>query len=252
MVFIKNKQTRALIIIMCALVLFGVLFAHLYYSSVNNSIDPRIVKARTLYEKYNEYAVANQFDSLNILFDSIENIYNNVKHYNNSYEIGVLYNNRSAMYLTQALYHSNRDTVSMDSLILLSEASARKSISLYENWLAKYKGQNEFLVDNLIAEDFYDGLELYNDNEKQRFFDTRKQEIKEALIENERRLSVSYTNLGIGYRHKEMYDSAAILYKKAVDLWDQNMTARNNLNILLGHPMEKRSLIEKLFPPEKN
>jgi hypothetical protein len=47
------------------------------------------------------------------------------------------------------------------------------------------------------------------------------------------------------------YEKAINNYQKAIDLWDQNLTAENNLNILLGKPLKKRNLIQKLFPPKR-
>ena len=252
MAFIKNKKTRALIFIMCALVALGLIVANLHYSRVNNSVDPRIVKARTLYEKYNKYASLNQFDSIVYLMDSIENVYAQIDHYKNSYEIGVIHNNRAATFITQALFYSGVDSTLMDSLICKAEITTRKSINIYKNWLSLYSEKEPKLLDEIIRRDFFKGLEKYSDKEQLSYFKNRKKEVNEALLENKRRLSVSYTNLGIVYRHRTNYDSAAILYQKAIELWDQNITAKNNLNILLDRPLEKRLFLQKLFPPEKN
>ena len=41
-----NKRTRALILIMCALVLSGIAVSYFYYGNINRSTDPRIVEAR--------------------------------------------------------------------------------------------------------------------------------------------------------------------------------------------------------------
>ena len=73
----------------------------------------------------------------------------------------------------------------------------------------------------------------------------------EGIKETPRRLSVSYTNLGIMYRFREDYENAALSYKKAMDLWEDNLSAENNLNILLGRPLKKRSLLRKIFPEPK-
>ena len=35
------------------------------------------------------------------------------------------------------------------------------------------------------------------------------------------------------------------------ELWDRNLTAKNNLNVLLGQPMEKRNVIQRMFPPDR-
>ena len=70
-----DRRTRALIFIMCALVLSGFVISHFYYKSVNASVDPRIVPARKLYEIYNQFAEENKIDSIFWLMDTIELIY---------------------------------------------------------------------------------------------------------------------------------------------------------------------------------
>ena len=248
----KNRRTRALIIIMGALVLSGITISYLYYKNINESIDPRIVKARTLYEKYNLYAQKNEFDSIFLLMDSIELIYTNFDHYKNSYEVGVLYNNRAASFLTMALYTNNIEVIDQDSIIDLAEIAVKKSIEIYNHWLEKFQNKSLVEIERIISSDFYTGLEKYNSDKKNKFIKNRINEIHDSQTETKRRLSVSYTNLGIIDRHKLLYESAANCYKKAIDLWDRNLTAENNLNVLLGRPMKKRSFIQKLFPPDRD
>ena len=83
------------------------------------------------------------------------------------------------------------------------------------------------------------------------FIKKRITEITEAQTETKRRLSVSYTNLGLVYRQQLKYEDAVLSYQKAIENWDRNLTAENNLNKLLGRPEKKRNLIQKLFPPER-
>lgn len=252
MAFFQNKKTRALILIMGALVLSGISFSYFYYKNINESADPRIVKARTLYEKYNVYAQNNQFNSIFSLMDSIELIYTDFDHYEYSYEVGVLYNNRAASFLTMALYTDNIEIMDQDSLINLAEIAVRKSIEIYNQWLGKFQNKNAIEIERIISIDFNTGLENYNTGQKNKFIKNRIKEIQESQTETQRRLSVSYTNLGIVERHKLQYEAAANCYKKAIDLWDRNLTAENNLNVLLGRPMKKRSFIQKLFPPDRD
>ncbi|MCK5760725.1 MAG: hypothetical protein KAH33_05495, partial [Candidatus Delongbacteria bacterium] len=75
--------------------------------------------------------------------------------------------------------------------------------------------------------------------------------IQFALQEMSRRYSVTYTNLGIVMRHKLLQDSSIVYYKKALDLWEDNHTAKSNLNVLMGEKPIKRGFIEKMFPPER-
>jgi hypothetical protein len=247
-----NKNIRALIIAMIALVAVALSIAYFYYKDLNQSVDPRIRSARNLYEKYNEFAQASQYDSIFELMDTIEFIYNSYDHYRNSYEVGVLYNNRAASYLSIYL-QPEQSCSSADSATLLHQAenSVRKSIQIYSWWLEEFGTANENEITTLIKDDFATGLAQYNPTEVDNFMDRRRKELLEAQTENLRRLSVSYTNLGTIQRHQDKLDSAAIFYKKAMDLWDKNLTAENNLNILLNRPMKKRNIIQKLFPPEK-
>lgn len=247
-----NKNTRALVIIMCALVLSGIIISYFYYKSVNESVDPRIVEARTLYEKYNLYAQNSDFDDIFSLMDSIESIYSSIDHYKNSYEVGVLYNNRSASYLTMTLIAEDAETDVQDSLIDLAEAASSISINIYSQWLEDFQKKTSEEIENLIKPDFFIGLESYDAEEQHKFLSNRIKEMKNAQLETPRRLSVSYTNMGVIYRHRLQYEAAAKSYQKAIELWDRNLTAENNLNILLGRPIKKRSLIQKLFPPERD
>jgi len=248
MKFFKNKTTRALIIIVSALALLGISISHFYYKSINDSIDPRIVEARTLYEKYNVYAINNDFNSIFTLMDSVENIYNSVDHYRNSFEVGVLYNNRAASYLTMTIYSQDMDSIVKDSIFLLADIAVNKSIEIYEKWLTLYKDKSLVEVQQIVSNDFFAGLESYSEEKKDKFMGSRIKEIQEAQTETERRLSVAYTNLGIINRYKLQYEAAANYYKKAIDLWDKNLTAENNLNILLNRPLKKRNFIQKMFP----
>lgn len=248
----QNKKNRVLILSMGALVFFGISISYFYYKSVNESTDPRIVDARTLYEKYNRYAQNNEFDSIFSLMDSIEWIYTSVDHYKNSYELGVLYNNRAASYLTMALYSDSVEINYQDSLINLADIAAKKSIEIYTMWLGIFQDKSLDEIEKMISTDFCTGLENYNPDQKNKFLKNRVKEIQESQTETKRRLSVSYTNLGIIERYRLQYEEAANCYKKAIDLWDRNLTAENNLNILLARPIKKRSFIQKLFPPDRD
>ena len=97
-----------------------------------------------------------------------------------------------------------------------------------------------------------EGLESITPDLKTKYIKARTKDIEKAILENDRRLSVCYTNLGIVFRQREQYKQAAEQYKKALELWDRNLNAENNLNVLLGKPLKKRNIIQKLFPPERD
>ncbi|MGC9344755.1 MAG: hypothetical protein ACP5E3_18755 [Bacteroidales bacterium] len=252
MVNLKNSATRTLISLMIVLVVLGFSIAWFYYKGINESVDPRIKQARKLYEKYNLFAQENQYDSVFWLMDTIENIYQATDYYKDNYETAVLYNNRAAALLSIYLQPQNELLIG-DSLEFLdnTERIVKRSIEIYENWFGVYESKEESEIREIVEEDFLDGLNSYTENEQEKYLDNRIKELTEAQIENKRRLSVSYTNLGIIKRHQQKYDSAAFFYTRAIDLWDRNLTAENNLNILLNRPLKKRNLIQKLFPPEK-
>lgn len=254
MSFIQNRNLRVLIILMFACALIAVVIAYLYYKAKNDSVDPRTLSARHKYEKYNTYAQNNEIDSVIHLMNDLKLDYETINHYKDSYEIGVIYNNLSAAYLTLALDKNNPgiDEHARDSLVHLSETAARNSIRIYLDWLNTYQNKSKEDIQAIASINFFDGLENYSESLQEKFFKARVGDILTAQTDTPRRLSVSYTNIGIIHRTKGNYDSAAIYYKKGLDLWDRNLTAENNINILLGRPVKKRNILQKLFPPLKD
>lgn len=246
------KPARALIYVMMALVVVTILIAQQYYRGKNTSVDPRIIPARELYEKYNDLTVQSDYKAVILLLDSIKGIYNQYPHYYGSFETGVIENNRAAVYLTLGLSYDSINSVyhplGQDSLMALGESAVRHSIHIYEKWTELYSGKTEEEIRNEILDNFVNGLDNYSGEEISRFLDNRVSEIRNSVEEAPRRLSVSYTNLGIVYRYRQDYPSAAANYEKAMDLWEDNLTAENNLNILLGRPLRKRTFIQKMFP----
>lgn len=253
-----NKSTRALILIMIALVIIGILIARSYYGSINRSVDPRVVEARELYVRYDGYAQTGDYYRVFALLDSIEHIYRATKHYNGSYETGVLYNNRAAALLTISMYADSipakcnpYSEATPDSLVALAETDALKAISVYNNWLTELSGKSNEQICEIIESQFLDGLDSVSPDLRTRYLEARVREIEKAIIENDRRLSVCYTNLGLVFRHRGEYVEAVKQYEKALELWDRNLNAENNLNLLLGKPLKKRNIIQKLFPPDR-
>lgn len=256
---IKHNPKRALVLILSALVLLAFGIAGMFYTSQNKKVDPRIVHARELYSKYDSLASENEFNKVFELLYNVERIYTQIPHYKNSYEMGVIENNRAATFLGMAIYFDSKSisldgiqTLSKDSLLKLSKNHATKSISIYENWLKEYGTLNEPEIEQKISHSFLEGLNNYSPEEKRGFLKKRIEEIKLAQLETKRRLSVAYTNYGIILRHQEDYKTAILNYEKALELWDQNLAAKNSLNALLGRPMEKQNVLQKIFPPEKN
>ena len=248
-----------LILIMIAVVIIGILIAKSYYGNSNRSIDPRIVEARELYSKYDNYAQRGNYYRVFSLLDSIEDIYSAIRHYERSFELGVLYNNRAAAYLTVSMF---ADTIpealnpftdlSSDSLYSLAQMNLLKAILIYESWVEKFSSLSVEQISKKIIPKFLEGLDSVSPALEAKYVEARAKDIEKALIENDRRLSVCYTNLGVVFRQTGAYKEAVEHYEKALKLWDRNLDAENNLNLLLGRPAKKRNLIQKLFPPERN
>jgi tetratricopeptide (TPR) repeat protein len=232
-------------------VVIVVVIAQSYFRKQNQLVDPRIVHARELYATYNNLAEAGEYDSIFVLLDEIENIYARVEHYRNSYELGVINNNRAALWLTLGLQGETYDSTRQDSLVMLASGALQTSISIYENWDNQFGHGDPAKCRKQISDVFLDGLEQYDPVQQERFLEKRVSEIVQSAGEVQRRLSVSYTNLGIVHRHHARYDSAAHCYTRALELWDRNLTAENNLNLLLGLPQKKQNIIQRLFPPER-
>ncbi|MFC2089562.1 hypothetical protein ACFLT1_02205 [Bacteroidota bacterium] len=247
----KRNHTITLIISLSVIVVFSVIFSQIQYKNTNASVDPRVVNARELYQFYNTYSRQNNLDSVFILMDSIESIYATIDHYKDAFEIGVLDNNRAAAWLTIALYSEFRDSTEKDSIIGLAEEAARKSISCHEEWKASFGSLSKEDIKKKISDSFVPGLAKYSPEDQEKYLNNRIEEIIESQVEIDRRLSVSLTNLGIVYRYRTLYDSAATCYVKALELWDRNYTAEDNLNLLLGNPIKKRNAIQRLLPPDR-
>ncbi len=240
-----------LILTMSILVVVVIIFAQAYYRHQNRMIDPRIEPARRLYASYNQLTEDGANDAIFSLLDTVETIYTSVKHYKSSYELGVISNNRAALWLTRALHDSDCDSICKDSLVAKAAVAVQKSISIYRQWEERFGEADAAACRKIIREEFLNGLESYPPEKQGQFLDLRIEEILDSKREIPRRLSVSYTNQGIVHRYHIRYDSAALCYTKALELWDRNLTAENNLNQLLGKPPRKTNVIQRLFPPER-
>ena len=209
-----KRSIGRLVGIMLIVVVMGIMIARTYYGKQNRSVDPRVVPARELYEGYNAYARTGDYHQVFALLDSIGRIYRGIPHYSQSFELGVLENNRAAALLTIALYGDSIPRsrnpmydVGSDSLLRLAEHHVREAIGLYDRWNAEFAGM--------------------------------------------RRLSVCHTNLGLVCRIQGDYESAVKHYEQAIALWERNLDAENNLNRLLNRPLKKRNFIQRMFPPSK-
>lgn len=248
-VFKIQKGTKRVLTAMLIISIIGISIAYFYYDYQNKSEDPRVKEAKILYKKYTEFVEQNDFKAVLNILDSIELIYSKYPSYNNSYEMGTVLNNRGSVYLTKALYLNDNELHIKDSLLNLAKNEFEKSINIYINWLNEYEKISENEIIEKATTDF-ENCKTINKDEIEKFVKKRTSEIKTAQFETPRRLSVSYTNLGIVMRHFEKYDSAITCYTEALKLWQDNLSAKNNVNILLGRPLEDRTIIDKIFPKD--
>ncbi len=239
-----------LIIVMSTIVVLTFLGVSYYYKYENLSIDPRVVKANELYEDYNDLAKSSNYQGVFQLMDSIESIYSNYPHYKESYEVGVLYNNRAAAYLAMALQPQNTSKTK-DSLLNLSKENVLRSIEIYNSWLSFWGEKNPEEIKIKLSTYFSPNDSTFRGQNIKRYIKKRTKEIVDAQFETNRRLSVSHTNIGMVYRHNERYDDAVNEYLKALEYWSDNLTAENNLNILLNQPLKKPNILRSFFPKDR-
>jgi tetratricopeptide (TPR) repeat protein len=254
-----QRSTGRLLGIMLIIAVAGILVARSYYRNVNSTVDPRIQRARELYGQYDRYASSGDYYRIFALLDSISDIYRATPHYEESFELGVLHNNRAAALMTIALYRDSipesanpYHDIPNDSIFVLAERNIREAIALYEKWNSRFEGKDEEEIRKLIEPEFMNGLDKTDPDLAIKYLKNRVKEIRESVVENPRRLSVCYTNLGLVYRYRKQYPEAVAQYEKAIELWERNLDAENNLNKLLGRPLKKRNIIQKLFPPERD
>ncbi|MBN1251487.1 MAG: tetratricopeptide repeat protein [Bacteroidales bacterium] len=246
-----NKGTITVIIIMTVIVSIGIIIAYLYYDSINKAEDPRIIEAKYQYKKYNVFVQKNDYKSVFATLDTIENIYSQFADYQRSYEIGVVYNNKSAVWLTSALIKASNEQENQSDLDSAKKYS-EKSIIIYDNWIKEFGYLSKENILKKVKDYYIINHISFENNEIDKIIEKRVDDILTAQTETIKRLSVAYTNLGIIQRHNSEYDNAIASYKKALELWVGNRNAKNNVNILLGRPIEEATMIEKLFPEEKD
>ncbi len=235
---------------MLILAAVGIAIAWMYYGNINKSVDPRVKQARVMYGRYNTYAADNDYEKVLSLLDSIAEIYASVPHYSNSYEMGVIQNNRASVFLTLALADTTRNEI-RQNYFALAEMHLLKGIDYYKNWLIEFDNKTKEEIAGIVEQDFSADEVLTNIENLNLVIKKRVSEMLAAQMETPRRLSVSYTNLGIIRRHDDQLEEAYMYYEKALDLWAENHAAKNNMNILFGKPPEKQSFFRKLFPPDR-
>jgi tetratricopeptide (TPR) repeat protein len=212
----KGHSSRwRLIVVLIIFTLVVLIGAYFYYQNINQKGDPRTRLLKTEYQKYQILLKEEKYDVALQLLEKIKISYQKIPDYKNSYEIGVLLNDQAVIYLIQA----------------------EKTFLEPQNFGPDVLGERKKLLEQAR---YYtqESIEQYKKSET-------------TQIETLRRLSVSYTNLGLINRYENKPKNAKLYYEKALRLWADNDTAQNNLNVLLGKPIKKRSVLKKMFPKDK-
>jgi len=251
-ILIPSKGTKVILVITTSVLILTLVFAFFYYRRINNSADPRIRKAHELLIKYDKTSGNINRIDLFPLLDSANSIFKSYPDYETSFEAGVILNNKCSALLLQALYDSTINDSEKWNLLELSMNYCDSSIIVYQNWIAEWG--------ELSSEKIADKIRFYMNEKDPEFkdadfrliFSGRVKNIATAQIETPRRLSVSLSNKGTIYRHMMKPDSALYYYQSALSLWKDNRTAKSNMSVLMGGKPIKPTIIESLFPPDKN
>ena len=247
---LAHKGTRLVILVMIILTFIGIVIAKIHYGNVNNAVDPRITEARILYGRYNRYASENDTEMVVAILDSIRTIYLSVPHYRGSYELGVIENNLASVYLTVALSSTGIDE-RKQFLLSAAEEHLLSGIDYYSAWIGQFGNLTEAQISGIVTEEFDGDETLRGSVNRDAIIRKRIRDLIDAQKETPRRLSVSYSNMGIISRHREKAEEAVGYYERALEMWPDNHTARNNLNIIFGLPPVKQSFIRRMFPPDR-
>ncbi len=250
--FTISKGTRVVLSITISVSILAVLFAFFYYRNLNKNEDPRIKNARELLVQYEKESVKVGNIEAFTLLDSADSIFRSYPDYVSSFETGLIYNNKCSAMLLMALYDSTVSKTEKTILLDLAMKYCDSSIVVYNRWISAWGSlSSDAIAERIKPYMNKDNPAFYGMNYN-RVFARRVKNIATAQIENPRRLSVSLSNRGTIYRHKLMADSALSCYRQALILWKENRTAKSNMSVLMGGEPVKPSLLESLFPPDKN
>ncbi len=251
-IFKISRGTKVILMITFSVSLVAIVFAFFYYRNINNSEDPRITKAREYLVRFdNQPGMIADLKSFEYL-DSAFSIFKFYPDYESSFEIGLIYNNKCSTLLLMAIYDSTINESEKNNLLGISMKYCDSSIINYERWIAEWGNLTTDEISARIGKFMKEEDPLFKKVNFEKVFSRRVKNITTAQIETPRRLSVSFSNKGTIYRHMMKSDSSLICYQKALSLWKDNRTAKSNLSVLLGHDPIKPTLIESLFPPDKN
>ncbi len=247
-----TKKVLAIVLTITASIFIG---SYFYYGSINKAEDPRILPAKELFQTYDKELESHEYVQSLSLLNQMLAIYRSTPGYEHSYEVGVLLNNTATVYLveleTEILTGGDVGRPSMQKSLGTAEQYTRQAIAIYEAWMAEMGSLSEDQIRQRLAPYFREDDPALEGMDARRVMEKRVAMILDAQIETPRRLSVSLTNLGMINRYLGNLEEARKNYEEAIEIWDRNYTAQDNLAILMNQPVKKRSMISRLFPPER-
>ncbi|RPH31741.1 MAG: hypothetical protein EHM93_12405 [Bacteroidales bacterium] len=250
-IFKITRENRIVLIAVLSISIISFAIAYLYYSGINKSEDPRVVETKFMFGRYDASIRAKNYDNAFSILDSIEHILTKLSGYSDSYELGIIYNNRASIYISKALYEE-KDSIGKKLLLDTAFVHTNKCVEHYNKWIERFGKLSEADILSEVKPHFLENDDAFKGKRYQKILSKRVKDIILAQKETPRRLSVAYTNLGIIQRHTYMQTKAIESYITAIKLWKENPAALSNLNVLYGKPSTDRSIFEKLFPPDKN
>jgi len=216
-IFKVTRGTKRLLAAMLIVSLLAIFVAYLYYSDLNKMEDPRIIEAKEMLLKYDNLMKEAKYSKVLPLLDSAEAIFLKTPGYRQSFERGVIYNNRGAVYLSIALTEKDTGSAMTDALNK-AENHFKKSIEIYKKWIKEYKDVKKEDVKEKIKKYFPKADPAFKNHNINDLITKRVDDIMLARIETPRRMSVVYTNLGIIKRHNTDITNALNYYEKALKL----------------------------------
>jgi hypothetical protein len=249
-VFKVTRETKLILIVVICICTISFGIAFLYYRGINKSEDPRITPTKFMFSRYDEWVKNKSYLHASLVLDSIEKILSDTPGYSDSYELGIVLNNRASVYISKALYEA-KDSIKKQFCLDTALVFTNTCIRYYNNWLTRFGTLSEKEISAGLDPYFRENDKAFMGKDFIKIKHKRTDDILLAQKETPRRLSVAYTNLGIIQRHQYKQSDAIESYMQAIKLWKDNPAALGNLNVLFGKPYKDRSIIKKLFPPDR-
>jgi len=231
-----EKGTKTVIFVMTTIIVIGISLAY-FYNRIKKADDPRIGRAKIEYEEYNNFLAANNYDGVFRTLDTIEKIYLSYSDYKNSFEMGVLQNNKAAAWLTLAM--NEFDDSVKNSCLENARQFTTKGIQIFENWQNEFEGLERNDIIMKISKFYNPDDTVFRNLKLVNIINKRTEDIQKAQKESSRRLSVAYTNLGTICSQSNDYENARKYNRKALELWPENQTAKNNISMLFNKSVEE-------------